>query len=130
MYGDIAFGEYPLQLIPFDEDVLSMEMEGALREIHVEGDRTVLYYVARALVHLQGLWGTIPNVTAKGAAATAVVEMMRRMQREQVFAGFSSPRWMNESAWTLHGVVGAAESTCCRVTLDEPIVPWCRRSGC
>jgi hypothetical protein len=84
VYGDITFGEYPLQLIPFEEDVLSMEMEGALREIHVEGDRTILYYVARALVHLQGLWGTIPNVTAKGAAATAVVEMMRRMQREQV----------------------------------------------
>jgi hypothetical protein len=105
VYGDIAFGEYPLQLIPFEEDVLSMEMEGALREIHVEGDRTLLYYVARALVHLQGLWGAIPNVTAKGAAATAVVEMMRRMQREQVFAGFFLV-WMN--AWT-HSMASFAQ---------------------
>ena len=53
VYGDITFGEYPLDLIPFEEDVLSMELESGFREIAVEGDRSTLYYVARTLHRFQ-----------------------------------------------------------------------------
>jgi hypothetical protein len=53
VYGDITFGEYPLDLIPFEEDVLSMELDGGFREIAIENDRSTLYYVARTLHRFQ-----------------------------------------------------------------------------
>ena len=47
-----------------------MELEMGFREVLVEGDRTLLYYVARALHYFQTLFGTIPNIHAKGTSAT------------------------------------------------------------
>mmetsp|Transcript_30543 Transcript_30543/g.58825 ORF Transcript_30543/g.58825 Transcript_30543/m.58825 type:complete len:626 (-) Transcript_30543:289-2166(-) len=98
VYGDITFGEYPLQLIPFEEDVLSMELDGGVRESLVEGDATVHYYVARALQNFQSLFGTIPNVHAKGSAAASVVSIMKRMRREQ---GQKAPSPVNAEVETL-----------------------------
>lgn len=87
VYADVTIGEYSLDLIPFEEDVLSLELEMSYKECHVDGDRSSLYTAARAITKLQAVFGTIPNVKAKGRAATLVADMLHRMRREQQEAG-------------------------------------------
>eukprot|EP01112_Ceratiomyxa_fruticulosa_P014948 TRINITY_DN4340_c0_g6_i1.p1 TRINITY_DN4340_c0_g6~~TRINITY_DN4340_c0_g6_i1.p1 ORF type:complete len:617 (-),score=127.38 TRINITY_DN4340_c0_g6_i1:93-1943(-) len=82
VYGNITVGEYHLDLIPFDEDVLSLELDTAYRECLLDGDRTSLFYVARSLMKLQSLFGLIPNIKGKGILSRQVADMMLRMRRE------------------------------------------------
>lgn len=77
--------EYSLDLIPFDSDLMSMEAESAFRECYLENDQTVLFHVAKGLMTLQALYGTIPQIFGKGECARLVANMMLRMKRE--FAG-------------------------------------------
>jgi hypothetical protein len=53
VFADVTLGEYPLDLIPFDEDVLSLELDAAYKELLVDGDRSCLYDMAKALWRLQ-----------------------------------------------------------------------------
>ncbi|KAI4820397.1 hypothetical protein KUCAC02_028377 [Chaenocephalus aceratus] len=48
-------GEYILDLIPYDGDLLSMEYESAFRECYLENDQTSLYHTAKGLMTLQAL---------------------------------------------------------------------------
>ncbi|XP_078410262.1 vacuolar protein sorting-associated protein 33A isoform X1 [Cetorhinus maximus] len=77
--------EYSLDLIPFDSDLMSMEAESAFRECYLENDQTILFHVAKGLMTLQALYGTIPQIFGKGECARLVANMMLRMKRE--FAG-------------------------------------------
>jgi hypothetical protein len=67
VYVDIPTSEYHLDLVPFDEDVLSMELNSFYKECCLEGDHTALLYIARALIKLQKLFGIIPTIRGKGA---------------------------------------------------------------
>eukprot|EP00798_Chlamydomonas_sp_ICE-L_P015851 gene15851-21978_t len=82
VYGDIQLGEYALELLPCEEDVLSLEMEYAFRDCVVDGDSSSLFYVARAIMRLQSMFGLIPRLQGKGPAAVAVRDMALRMRRE------------------------------------------------
>ncbi|KAG0613466.1 hypothetical protein M758_6G104800 [Ceratodon purpureus] len=81
--GNVTIRECPLYFIPFDEDVLSLELERSFKETKVEGDTSSLWYIARAIYRLQELYGVIPNVKGKGKAASQVSDILVRMQREQ-----------------------------------------------
>ena len=74
--------EFQLELIPLDSDVLSMEWDGAFRELWLDGDTSHLYSVARSLMKLQAVYGLIPVVKGKGNQATRVWQLMQRMRRD------------------------------------------------
>lgn len=57
-----AAGEYALDMIAYDDDVISLELDSAFRDCIVDGDSTPLYYMAAAIMRLQGLFGLIPRV--------------------------------------------------------------------
>ncbi|XP_066018238.1 vacuolar protein sorting-associated protein 33A isoform X2 [Pocillopora verrucosa] len=78
----INIDEYPLELIPLDSDVLSLEMESSFKECYLENDSTSLFYVANSLMTLQTLYGTIPKIYAKGDMSKLVLDMMMRKKRE------------------------------------------------
>lgn len=82
VYGDIKIGEYPLDLIPFDEDILSMEIPTSFKECNLDGDLSSLYYVARSIMKLQSFYGLIPHIKVKGENAKNVYEMMLRMRKQ------------------------------------------------
>eukprot|EP00897_Mesotaenium_endlicherianum_P000068 jgi/Mesen1/10061/ME000730S09342 len=83
VHADVSIAEYPLDFIPFDEDLLSLELESSFKECHVDGDRTSLYDVARALTKLQAVFGVIPNIKGKGRSAAQVADILYRLRREQ-----------------------------------------------
>lgn len=55
----------------------------SFREYTLENDPTYLYQTAQAIVFLQKLYGPIPRVWGKGAAAKQVWDLVVRLQREQ-----------------------------------------------
>ena len=76
-------GEFHMDIIPFESDVLSMELPLVLKEnllvsfslaVHApcahhctqDGDRSSLFYVAKALMRLQTTFGVIPKIIGKG----------------------------------------------------------------
>ncbi|EFA77569.1 Sec1-like family protein [Heterostelium album PN500] len=74
--------ELPLDIVPFDEDVLSLELPSAYKEFLLEGDRTSLFYVAKSLMKLQSMFGTIPLVKGKGQCSRLVMDLITRMRKE------------------------------------------------
>ena len=80
--NDMSFGDLDLGFIPVEQDVISMEDPEAFRQIKLMGDKTHLFYVARALMHLQIVTGIIGDVKGKGSDAKMVAEMMIKLRAE------------------------------------------------
>ncbi|CAL0321291.1 unnamed protein product [Lupinus luteus] len=79
----ITIGEYPLYVVPMDEDVLSFELDLAYKECQVDGDTGSLWHIAKAIHKLEFSFGVIPNVRAKGKASVRVADILNRMQTEE-----------------------------------------------
>ncbi|KAI3878196.1 hypothetical protein MKX03_009723 [Papaver bracteatum] len=79
----LTIGEYPLYMVPLDEDVLSFELDLAYRDYLVDGDTSVLWHIAKSIHKLEFSFGVIPNVKAKGKASAQISELLTRMQVEE-----------------------------------------------
>ncbi|KAF4045485.1 Sec1 family [Phytophthora infestans] len=79
--------EYKLDLIPFDDDVLTLELDACFKEFYVDGDKTNLHTIAASLIKLQTVFGMIPHVKYKGTMAKVIYQMMAHFRREQEVAG-------------------------------------------
>ncbi|XP_047047911.1 vacuolar protein-sorting-associated protein 33 homolog isoform X2 [Lolium rigidum] len=82
VHQKLTIGEYPLYLVPLDEDVLSFELEYSLQECLIEGDTSSVWHVAKAIHKLEFAFGVIPNIRAKGVASTKATELLNNMQLE------------------------------------------------
>ncbi|KAK9672791.1 hypothetical protein RND81_12G125100 [Saponaria officinalis] len=78
----LTIGEYPLYMIPLDEDVMSFELDFAYKECLVDADTTSLWHIAKAIHKLESSFVVIPNVRAKGKASICVSELLDKMQLE------------------------------------------------
>ncbi|ETI31737.1 hypothetical protein F441_21229 [Phytophthora nicotianae CJ01A1] len=87
VFGSLSVGEYKLDLIPFDDDVLTLELDACFKEFYVDGDKTNLHTIAASLIKLQTVFGMIPHVKYKGAMAKVIYQMMTHFRREQEVAG-------------------------------------------
>ncbi|KZV65574.1 Sec1-like protein [Peniophora sp. CONT] len=74
--GDVTLAAYDLQFIPIADDVISLEHDGAFKEIWVDGDETSVYNSAQALHTLQRLFGLFPRILGKGDAAGRLVDLL------------------------------------------------------
>eukprot|EP00877_Chromochloris_zofingiensis_P013688 jgi/Chrzof1/8573/Cz03g16010.t1 len=90
VYGDLVQGEFPFDLVPLDDDVLSLELDNAFRECTLEGDPSSLFYAASAIMKLQQMYGLIPHIQGKGPAAAAVKDMCLKMRKEAPITPCSS----------------------------------------
>eukprot|EP01134_Creolimax_fragrantissima_P005244 CFRG5244T1 len=81
--GNVNIQEFPMDLVPLDSDLLSMELPNAFADVALHGDSTPLYYAARSLVKLQVVYGVIPRISGKGKNAKLVADMVSRMMVEE-----------------------------------------------
>lgn len=85
IYGDFStIDKFDISLIPFENDVLSLEQDKAFYECYVENDFTTLHQVANSLMTLQALYGVIPHILGKGEMSAKVTEIMLRKRKEMV----------------------------------------------
>jgi len=87
----ITLGEFHMDLVPFDRDLVSMELKDSFREIFVQQDITAVGSTVRALSRWQAVYGFIPNVKAKGHVAEKVLRRMLRMRVDDHLAEFGPP---------------------------------------
>ncbi len=52
MYADVRIGEYHLDMIPFDDDVLSLELEGAYREVFLVKNTINLFFFISEIIFI------------------------------------------------------------------------------
>lgn len=75
VYGDLVQGEFPFDLVPLDDDVLSLELDNAFRECTLEGDPSSLFYAASAIMKLQQMYGLIPHIQVRVWYGSHAVDM-------------------------------------------------------
>ncbi|OBZ88579.1 Vacuolar protein sorting-associated protein 33A [Choanephora cucurbitarum] len=82
--GDITIGDYAMDWIPYEDDLISMELDASTwKEIYLDGDQTSIYYAAKSLMRLQSIYGLFPRILGKGDAAKQLADMLLRMRKEQ-----------------------------------------------
>ncbi|KAF8517245.1 Sec1-like protein [Hysterangium stoloniferum] len=77
--GELTVAAYNLQFIPLEEDVISMEYEGAFKEIWVDGDETAIYDSAQALLTLQRVYGMFPRMVGQGDKAARLIRLLKKV---------------------------------------------------
>ncbi|CAG8795650.1 9439_t:CDS:2, partial [Cetraspora pellucida] len=97
----ITINEYHLDLIPFEDDLLSLELDNTFKELYLDGDYTSIYYVARALMKLQTSFGLFRRIISKGDCAKHLADMLIRMRREVAVDDLSSSLSISQSVDSL-----------------------------
>ena len=84
VFEDFAvIGSMDVDLIPIDEDILSLELPSSFKDCFLAKNKSVLVEVARSIMKLQELYGCISVLQSKGARSSAVVDMLLKMKAEQ-----------------------------------------------
>ncbi|XP_062561013.1 vacuolar protein sorting-associated protein 33A [Armigeres subalbatus] len=76
-------GEFKCDFFPFDNDLLSMELKDAYKDLYLDRDTSCLHQSACALLALQKLYGRIPKVYGIGSCAQRVWELTKTMINEE-----------------------------------------------
>lgn len=81
-----------VNIYPLDDDILSLEINSCYssfpflpltpRDLYLQNDLTSLQLVADALCSMEQYYGVIPDITAIGANAQAVVDMLLQARVE------------------------------------------------
>lgn len=87
--GDVNVSELPLSFFPLENDVLSLELNDAFKDLYVSKDVTPNFLVAKALMEIQQNHGLFPRIIGKGDNAKRVADLLARM-RQELLAGESS----------------------------------------
>jgi hypothetical protein len=78
------------ELIPLDDDLITMNMPNAFADTAGRGDPAALLQIGRALCKMQAVYGTFPLIRAKGhlskALATYLVHQTRERERMRLAA--------------------------------------------
>ena len=80
---NLTIGNCPIDLIPFDDDIMSMELPSCTRDCYLSNDTTSISMVAGSLQKLQRMFGTISNVKCKGKLAKIAYDLWNRMEKEE-----------------------------------------------
>ncbi|XP_060062741.1 vacuolar protein sorting-associated protein 33B-like [Ylistrum balloti] len=84
VFGDVTLDELPLDLIPLDRDILSLELSEFFKTFYLENDHLWLHTVSKSLIGLQALIGMIPNVYCIGRGSKMVYELMNSILGEKL----------------------------------------------
>ena len=87
VFSSVYLGEFHVDLIPLEDDVLSLELDTSFVDCFIDGDNTALHHVARSIIKLQSMYGVIPHLKAKGKTAATVLNMVLRMREERLSGG-------------------------------------------
>jgi vacuolar protein sorting-associated protein 33A len=83
----VNIGEYHLGLIPFDSDLVSLEISDLYKQCYVDNDLSPLDTVARSLHKLQSIYGLIPHIKSKGSSSKKVLQKLLHICRENNNSG-------------------------------------------
>lgn len=77
----IKIEEFYLDLVPFENDVYSMELDN-FRDYFLEGDTSSLYFIARSIMKIYSFFGIPNQIKSKGNGSIIIMEMLERMKKQ------------------------------------------------
>lgn len=97
--SNVSIHKLQLDLFPLEPDVLSMEYTHAMKETDVERiPSTLITTVARSLLKIQDVVGTIPRIQSLGPLGEEVVKKLMAMRLEEHLATSSSSSDQNQTS--------------------------------
>jgi hypothetical protein len=124
--GDVAhIAQFHFDLIPFDSDILSLELSPAFRELYIDGEISSLHSIAKSIIKLQTVAGLIPVVKGKGNNALRVFNLMQRMRREYMISSGSSASASASSSSDISEIILLDRT----VDLVSPLLTQCTYEG-
>eukprot|EP00051_Salpingoeca_urceolata_P002162 m.47738 g.47738 ORF g.47738 m.47738 type:complete len:592 (+) comp11943_c1_seq2:309-2084(+) len=81
VYGLVQIEELQLDLVPLDDDLLSAQLHGFVRDSFLHQDFTQLGWTSRALLNLEQAYGVLPIVHGIGERARIVADQLSALQR-------------------------------------------------
>ncbi|KAJ1679538.1 Vacuolar protein-sorting-associated protein 33 [Spiromyces aspiralis] len=96
--GDLTLGEFRMDFVPLERDLISLELGGTFRNLYLDGDFASIYYAVRGLMAIQGRYGFFPRIIGKGDYAQMLAESLVRMRRE---LGANSRDGIAQSPWAI-----------------------------
>ncbi|KAG5519157.1 hypothetical protein PMAC_002245 [Pneumocystis sp. 'macacae'] len=80
--GDLVIGSFPMWMIPFEKDLISLELRDSFKEIYMEGNLAAIYHSARVLMEIEASYGIFPQILGKGEKAKQLKDLLFRLRRE------------------------------------------------
>ncbi|KAG4302222.1 hypothetical protein PCK1_001494 [Pneumocystis canis] len=80
--GDLIIGSFPLWMIPFESDLVSLELTDSFKEIYMDGNVSSIYHSACVLMEIQALYGLFPRILGKGDKAKQLKDLLFRLRQE------------------------------------------------
>lgn len=82
MLNHVTIHNFPLEFSVLSPDVLSLEATADFRRIFLDGDQTLLFQSAQALMTMQSTYGLFPRIVGKGDLANRLCDLLVRQRRE------------------------------------------------
>ncbi|XP_065184076.1 vacuolar protein sorting-associated protein 33B-like [Sycon ciliatum] len=83
LFGDVQISGWPLDLLPLDKDLLSLELPSIFTDLYLAGDQHGIRIVAQSLITLQSLYGTIPTIHGLGRYSAMVRDLFQLLSADQ-----------------------------------------------
>ncbi len=80
VYGSVRMFEWDLHLIPLDAHILSLERYESFKNMYLDNDFTIFHSIAKSIMILEDIYGTIPVVHGKGHKAQMIWELFSRLK--------------------------------------------------
>ena len=80
LYEFVTLYDLEINLIPTDNDLISMEITNSLSSIYLKHDYTPLKDIARAVLKLEVLFGAFRSFHAIGPLSRSVLNLMKELQ--------------------------------------------------
>ncbi|KIX01755.1 uncharacterized protein Z518_09482 [Rhinocladiella mackenziei CBS 650.93] len=80
--GDVNVSELPVFFLPLEDDMLSLEMDGAFNDLYLRHDPSPLFLASKALMQIQQRYGLFPRILGKGDNARKLANLLLRGRRE------------------------------------------------
>ncbi|KAF2435750.1 Sec1-like protein [Tothia fuscella] len=80
--GEVNVHEYPLYFMPLADDLLSLELDDAFKDLYLWQDPSAIFTSAKALMLMQQKHGLFPRIIGKGDNAKRLADLLVRMRSE------------------------------------------------
>ncbi|EPS33408.1 hypothetical protein PDE_08370 [Penicillium oxalicum 114-2] len=80
--GDVNIAEFPLQFLPLEQDILSLELDDSFGDLYLHKDPGCIFHAAKALMGIQQRHGYFPRIIGKGDNARRLADLLLRMRKE------------------------------------------------
>ena len=81
--GSLILGDYRLEMVPFEEDVISIEAEGVFANPEATQNNDAYFQLATVLAQLQRHNRRVPTIHGKGLGALSVTEIMFKLLEDE-----------------------------------------------